>query len=66
MNCVNPMRKSFESKNTFDSLRRLDDDVDDDKMEVPKLIVNLADAIKGRSQNRMRKERAKILKCKRV
>ena len=66
LNCVNPIRKSLESKNTFESLRKLDDDVDDDKMEVPKLIVNLADAIKGRSQNQMRKERAKLLKSKRV
>ena len=69
LSCINPVRKSYESKNPFGSLRRLEDDEnegDDDKMEVPKLIVNLADAVKGRSQNQMRKERAKLLKSKRV
>ena len=60
------MKKSFESKNSFQSLRRPDED-DDAETKVPKpLVIELADALKGRSQNRMRKERPKVPKSKKV
>ena len=64
LSCINPTRKSFESKNKFDCLRGPDDDEDDDKTNVPTLTVNLVDAIKGVSKNQMKRRKVKIMKPK--
>ena len=64
LSCVNLTRKSFESKNKFDYLRRPDDDEDDDKPSMPTLTINLVDAIKGVSKNQMKRRNVKIMKPK--
>ena len=62
MSCVNPKRKSFESKNTFEILQNQNDDEDDAEQPSPKLTVNLLDVLKRQSKHNVKNKKVRFLK----
>ena len=62
LSCVNPKRKSFESKITFEILQNQDDDEDDAEQPSPKLTVSLLDVLKRQTKHQVKNKKVRFLK----